>query len=215
MKYIFKILIFALIIASLSCSGGHREEPGGYVIPEFYLSPEEINEFLDETFAAYPDITRVVTIGNSVSGREMKAIIISGDPVEPGTKPRIRLTGGIHGSEIISAQIMVYFIRYLVENYDIDNDIKSLVDSRYIAVIPVLNPDGLAVARRLNLGAEGNGGVDLNRNFSVQWAPGSDHGDEPFSEPETQAFREYSLEENFLYSSESSQYLHRSKGSMS
>jgi len=195
MKYIFKILIFALIIASLSCSNGHREEPGGYVIPEFYHSPEEINEFLDETFAAYPDITRVVRIGDSVSGREIKAIIISGDPVEPGSKPRIRLTGGIHGSEIISAEIMVYFIRYLVENYDADdadNEITALIDSRYIAIIPVLNPDGLAVAGRRN-----DNGVDLNRNFSVEWAPGSTHGDEPFSEPETQAFREYSLEENF------------------
>ena len=192
MKYIFKILISAFIIASLSCSNGHREEPGGYVIPGFYHSPEEINDFLDEIESLYPAFTRVVKIGESVSGREIKAIIISGSPAAPGTKPRIRLTGGIHGSEIISAELMVYFIRYLVENYDTDNDIKSLVDSRYIAVIPVLNPDGLAVAGRRN-----DNGVDLNRNFSSTWQPGAGYGSAAFSEPETQALRDFSIEENF------------------
>lgn len=192
MKYLFKILIFALITAAFSCSSDHREEPGGYAIPEFYHSPEEINIFLNETNIAYPNITRIARVGYSVSGRDIKAIIISGDPDNPGTKPRIRLTGGIHGSEIISSEIMVYLIEYLVENYNTDNDIKNLVDSRYIAVIPVLNPDGLAVAGRRN-----DNGVDLNRNFSPTWAAGYGYGSGPFSEPESKALRNFSIEQNF------------------
>ncbi len=195
MKYFFEILILALIVAALSCASDHREEPGGYVIPEFYHSPDEINTFLAATEAAYPEITRVVTIGKSVSGREIKAIIISGNPDAPESKPRIRLTGGIHGSEIISSEIMIYFIKYLVENYnvnDTDNEITKLINSRYIAIIPVLNPDGLAVAGRRN-----DNGVDLNRNFDANWASGSGHGTEAFSEPESQALRKFSLEQNF------------------
>jgi hypothetical protein len=89
---------------------------------------------------------------------------------------------------------MIYFIRYLLESYGADADIKNLVDSRYIAIIPVLNPDGLAVAGRLN-----DAGVDLNRNFSTTWIPESDEHfvDNPFSEPELQAMRDFSLQENF------------------
>ncbi len=34
MKYFFEILILALLVAALSCASDHREEPGGYVIPE-------------------------------------------------------------------------------------------------------------------------------------------------------------------------------------
>lgn len=192
MKHFFEILILALIVASLSCASDHREEPGGYVIPEFYHSPDEINTFLEKTQDAYPKITRVEIIGKSVSGRDIKAIIISGDPYAPESKPRIRLTGGIHGSEIISSEIMIYFIRYLVENYATDSDIKSLVDSRYIAIIPVLNPDGLAVAGRRN-----DNGVDLNRNFDANWTGGSGHGSGSFSEPESQALRDFSIEQNF------------------
>lgn len=192
MKYLFKIIVFALIIATLSCGSDHREEPGGYSIPEFYHTPEEINTFLAEIQATYPDITRVVPVGKSVSGREIKAIIISDKPGEPESKPRIRLTGGIHGSEIISSEIMIYFIKYLTENYDSDDDIKSLVNSRYIVVIPVLNPDGLAVAGRRN-----DNGVDLNRNFSSNWKDGYGYGSGPFSEPESQALRDFSLEQNF------------------
>ncbi len=195
MKHFFEILVLALIVAALSCASDHREEPGGYVIPEFYHSPEEINIFLEDIHKKYKDITRVITIGNSVSGRDIKAIIISGNPYAPESKPRIRLTGGIHGSEIISSEIMIYFIRYLVENYnvkDTDNEITKLIDSRYIAIIPVLNPDGLAVAGRRN-----DNGVDLNRNFDANWASGSGHGTEAFSEPESQALRKFSLEQNF------------------
>lgn len=195
MKHFFEILVLALIVAALSCGSDHREEPGGYVIPEFYHSPDEINTFLAATEAAYPEITRVVTIGKSVSGREIKAIIISGNPDAPESKPRIRLTGGIHGSEIISSEIMIYFIKYLVENYnvnDTDNEITKLINSRYIAIIPVLNPDGLAVAGRRN-----DNGVDLNRNFDANWAEGSGHGTEAFSEPESQALRDFSIEQNF------------------
>ncbi len=191
-KYLIKILTAAMIIAALSCSGSHMEEPGGYVIPEFYHSPEEINIFLDDMNTLYPGITRVETIGQSVSGRDIKALIISGTPDNPGTKPRVRLTGGIHGSELISSELMIYFIRYLVENYGADADIKNLVDSRYIAIIPVLNPDGLAVAGRRN-----DNGVDLNRNFSYAWTDGYGYGSGPFSEPESQALRDFSLQENF------------------
>lgn len=192
MKLLIKILLYAVIIAALSCSGSHMEEPGGYVIPEFYHTPEEINTFLDDMNTLYPGITRTVTIGQSVSGRDIKALIISGNPDNPGTKPRVRLTGGIHGSELISSELMIYFIRYLLESYGADADITTLVDSRYIAIIPVLNPDGLAVAGRRN-----DNGVDLNRNFSYAWATGYGYGEAPFSEPESQALRDFSLQENF------------------
>jgi murein peptide amidase A len=55
-----------------------------------------------------------------------------------------------------------------------------------IDLVPNLDPDGLAEGTRLN-----GAGVDLNRNFSVDWRPIGKPGDpeysgpQPFSEPET------------------------------
>lgn len=88
---------------------------------------------------------------------------------------------------------MVRFARYLAENYS--GATKDLIDSRYIVIVPVLNPDGYNKGIRYNAS-----GVDLNRNCSViyegtdKFLPSSIHGDFPFSEPESQALRDYTLE---------------------
>lgn len=66
---------------------------------------------------------------------------------------------------------------------------------------PVAEPDGACLARSYpNTDANADRGVDLNRNYGVEWAgPGTQttrtgqtyHGPAPFSEPETEAFRRF------------------------
>jgi len=56
----------------------------------------------------------------------------------------------------------------------------------------MLNPDGVRALRRYNAN-----GVDLNRNFDVEFLPSISHGSEPFSEPESKALRDYSQGKRF------------------
>ncbi len=194
-KYIVPLL-FALSLLSFSCSNldeGSIREGDKFAIPGIYHDPDEIEAFMVKASLAYPGITKLETVGTSVSGRPIYSLIISDNP---GTvevdEPRVRLTGSIHGNEYISGEILLRYIDYLTENYNGSASVTDLVNSRYIAVIPVLNPDGLGASSRYN----GNG-VDLNRNFSRAWTAGGSHGTSPFSEPETGAFRDYSLSRGF------------------
>ncbi len=135
----------------------------------------------------------------------MPAIVISDNPENAlENEPRIRLTGGVHGSEIISVEVMLHFVEHLVSSYATDVTVKSLVDNNYIVVIPVLNPDGYMATSRRNAH-----GIDLNRNCSVlhdtdgdgtaeeYFTAGGDHGSAFFTEPETSALKSFSEEQIF------------------
>ncbi len=196
------LFILAGVIFSSCAAERHRHkytEGDTFTRPPVYHSPESMATELNMLHAAYPLITSTSTVGYSVSGRPIYAFIISGNPATStinisGTdfyKPRIRLTGSIHGNEYISGEILISFIKYLLQNYDAahpEYNVTRLVDTRYIAIIPMLNPDGVASSTRNNAH-----GVDLNRNFSYKWTSGGDHGTSSFSQPESAALRDYSL----------------------
>lgn len=190
MKTYYKYLTLLILLLFISCSGGSSDSLYQY------HTPEEINAFLDEIKLHYPHITSIETVGYSQSENHViKALVISGSPTDPAANPAVRLTGGIHGNEKMSVELMIRLIEYLTSNYSSNPDVKDLVDSRYICIIPVLNPDGLAADSRYN-----SRGVDLNRNFNDagnHWTSTSHSGAAPFSESETSALKIFSLPKNF------------------
>lgn len=117
--------------------------------------------------------------------------------------------GGIHGGYSWNTSLVSYeLMDYLEENEE------PLPSNVKVTVIPVLNPDGLALvagtssrflasavdtelAAKIDGRLNGNG-VDLNRNFDCDWqSEGTwrsrtvSGGDSAFSEPESAAFRDY------------------------
>lgn len=184
MKIYYKYIITFILLIFISCSnGGSRSNDEKYQYP----TPDEVNQFLEEINANYPGFTSLVTIGQSESGRDIKALIISDNPTDLESEPAVRLTGGIHGNEKMSVELLIRFIEYLTSNYDSNTSVNDLVNSRYICIIPVLNPDGLANNSRYNIN-----GVDLNRNFDDHWYSDYHHGEFAFSENETAALKDFS-----------------------
>ncbi len=145
----------------------------------------------------------ITTIGTSVEGREIRAYHF-------GTGDReLLLIGGMHGGYSWNTAALAYeLIDWLAE------DPKVIPTGVRVTVVPVLNPDGLVkvtaatssftaknvtgnettkVASRFNANK-----VDLNRNFDCEWASQGtwqsrtvSGGSAPFSEPESQALRDY------------------------
>jgi hypothetical protein len=142
-------------------------------------------------------------IGTSVEGRDIMAYHFGTGETE------LLLVGGMHGGYEWNTVSLAYeFVDYFEENP------SAVPANQRITIVPVLNPDGLYktvgsagrftqadVPSSLSETVPGRfnaNDVDLNRNFDCNWQRTGtwqsrevSGGTEPFSEPESQALRNY------------------------
>lgn len=187
----------------------HRDDMGGY------KTFSEIVEELDRLHEEFSDIvSSPFSIGESVEGRPLWMVRVSDNPEDDEDEPEVLFTALIHSREVITAEVLLRTIRYLGEQYQEDRAVRELVEERELYFLPCHNPDGYVYNEetnprgggmwRKNRRDNGNGtfGVDLNRNFGYRW--GYDNigssptprdetyrGSNPFSEPETDAIRNF------------------------
>jgi carboxypeptidase T len=193
--------------------GGHE---GIFDFPkgdERFHDYRRMTEAMQQLEARNPDIARLHTIGKSVEGRDLLAIHINTTPddLKAGTsgKPGAIFMGNHHAREHVSLEIPLMLAEYLLEHRR-EPQIDKLLAGRDIWIIPMVNPDGvehdISGTRykmwRKNRRNNGNGsyGVDLNRNYGFGWGTGGSStntssdvymGPSAFSEPETQAIRDF------------------------
>lgn len=186
----------------------------GYGSMGGFYTLAEINAKLDTMYMLYPNIiTPKFSVGNSIENRPIYAVKISDNPTINESEPQVHINALIHAREPQGMMTVMYYMYYLLENYGTDPEVTYLVNNREIYFIPCINPDGYEYNRQTNPGGGGmwrknrrnNGGsygVDLNRNFGYMWGydnvgssgtPSSEtyRGTAPFSEPETQAIRDF------------------------
>lgn len=162
-----------------------------------YPSITEIYDSIDDVVAAHPDICRKVTIGTSVQGRAIEAVVVSDNVSTEEIEPEMRVGGAIHGDEKTSAMTALNFLEVVTDSYATSPMCQYIVDNTELWVIPVINPDGYVANQRYNAN-----GIDLNRNCSYM-GPGGGGGSVAFSEPETSALRDITMQnwpdvENFV-----------------
>uniref|UniRef100_A0AAF5RWY7 Zinc carboxypeptidase A 1 n=1 Tax=Wuchereria bancrofti TaxID=6293 RepID=A0AAF5RWY7_WUCBA len=110
-----------------------------------YHSYNEMIDYLNQLNAAYPDRTDVTNIGITHEGRPIKLIKI-GKPRQ-FRKAGIWIDGGIHAREWVSPATVLYIIDQLVTKYDVNPQIRRLVDDMDWFIVPLLNPDGYEYTR--------------------------------------------------------------------
>lgn len=180
-----------------------------------FFTYAQMEQILDDMQAQFPDlISRKAPIGNfrSWENRPIYWLRISDNPDKDENEPEVLYTAVHHAREPNGLSQLIFFMWYLLENYESDSEIKYLVDHSELYFVPCINPDGYIYNEtikpnggglwRKNRRNNGNGtfGVDLNRNYGYEWGEGYNgsssnpssstyRGDVPFSEPETQAIR--------------------------
>ena len=211
-----------------------------------YHSVEEIYGVLDslDQIEEISDYFHLDTIGFSTQENiPILAVRISDNAHMKEDEPRVLFIGQVHAEEILGVEIIMDLIDDLLfPDPSILSHMNILKQYLDIWLIPTANPEGLNVVHegldfsyrknKRDLSPEGPfpnnafdydpsigndiDGVDLNRNFSFNWAFGdtflepdnSDYashydyykGEEPFSESEARAIRDLALENDFVFS---------------
>ncbi|HTE13008.1 MAG TPA: M14 family zinc carboxypeptidase, partial [Chitinophagaceae bacterium] len=147
-----------------------------------YYSFPQMEAAMTALVAAYPTIASKTSLGKTYQNRDIWVIKISDNVATDETnEPEVLYMGLQHAREAITGASMIYFMQYLCEQYSKDTRIKNLVDNREIFIIPCFNPDGWEYNRSTDPNgggdwrknrkpnAGGSFGVDLNRNWGVDW----------------------------------------------
>ncbi len=204
----------------------------------FYTYSQLLQE-LDDMFSLYPnlitakaDISSFTTEGTPdsgtsppIGGNTIKWVKISDNPNSNSEgEPQVLYTSLHHAREPASLSQLLFFMWYLLENYDTDEEIQALVDNTELYFVPVVNPDGYLYNELTDPNGGGlwrknrkdGNGVDNNRNYDYYidgdpsnntWGgPGSSsnpasplyHGTGPFSEVENQAMRWFVEQHDFV-----------------
>jgi hypothetical protein len=188
-----------------------------------YKNLADIDHYLDTLIANHPTIVSAkVNLGMTNNFNFQYAVKISNSPNADNGKPEVLYTACIHAREVITPEVLINVINYLVRNYGSNPDVTSLVDNRQLWFVLVVNPDGYVYNEITNPSGNGmwrknrrdNGdgtfGVDLNRNYGYAWGfdnSGSSpvtndetyRGPSAFSELETQHMRDFQLAHNFIF----------------
>ncbi len=186
-----------------------------------YHTYDEMLSALEQMVLDFPALTRLDTIGTSIEGRVIVALKISDNAGFDEGETEVLIVGCHHARELMSVDVPLMFAGYLLSNYGVSSFVTSMVDEREIWIAPMINPDGHVYVQnnhtddwwnwwRKNRRDNGDGsiGVDLNRNYGYQWGY-DDVGSSPdpfnllyrgpyaFSEPETQAVRDFCATREF------------------
>lgn len=185
------------------------EFPRGY---EGYHSYAEVAAATKAVADARPDIARRLIIGYSNAGRHIYAMKISDNVTTDESEPEVVYDGGHHADEHMGVEMTLRIMRWLVDGYGTDPRITSIVNSREIYIVFLVNPDGAEYDiaggrfhwwRKNRQPTPGTGyiGTDLNRNYGYRWGGGGRTSTNPaaityrgpaaWSAPETRAMRDF------------------------
>ena len=206
-----------------------------------YFTYQEVLDELDQMKALYPNlittksnISTFLTQGQpdnsvtpSIGDNGIKWVKISDNPDTSEQEPQILYSAIHHAREPMSLHQLIFYMWYLLENYQTNPEIQSIVNNTELFFVPVVNPDGYLYNEKTNPNGggfwrknrrnNGNGtfGVDNNRNYEFfidgnpnngMWGgegssgnPESQvyRGSSPFSEVENQAMKWFVEQHNF------------------
>jgi murein tripeptide amidase MpaA len=161
-----------------------------------------MNAFVEDLNKKYPEMTKIISIGKSIGGKNLFGIIVHAPNFNP-KKKAVHISGLTHAREFISGMVAQYVPYKLLNDYPTNPKVKKILNALNIIVIPSINPDGYTYAfttnrmwrKNRNPNTGGCIGVDLMRNYPEGYGVGASSsecaetykGISPLSEAESKA----------------------------
>ena len=172
----------------------------------------ELQKDISKIAKRYPFI-QIETIGSSINCRDIYALRLGSGEKE------VFYNGTHHALEWITSKLLMRFVfdyckAYIKGTRIKGYDIRKLFHSVSIYIVPMVNPDGIEIAKYNSKWQANARGVDLNHNYDASWKEGFDiaktmgygrpgatkySGRCPESEPETRAVANFTRSKSFEY----------------
>jgi hypothetical protein len=124
-----------------------------------YYDHAGLTAILTRLNRAFPELTRLYSIGKSTQGRELWCLEVTARNVgDPDRKPGMYIDGNIHGNEVQAGETVAYTAWYLCHQYDRLEKVTELLDERVFYLVPSINPDGRDLW--LNRGGRARSGLE-------------------------------------------------------
>ncbi len=159
------ILLFSYLVLALSGTGHAKDvsrkpragNPAKHSFPALGISAERKvqvawNRFYDHVglgailarlHKAFPDLTKLYSIGKSSQGRDIWCLEITARNIgDPDRKPGMYIDGNIHGNEVQTGETVAYTAWYLCHQYGRLEKVTALLNDRVFYLLPTINPDG-------------------------------------------------------------------------
>ncbi|XP_072148516.1 metallocarboxypeptidase A-like protein MCYG_01475 isoform X2 [Setaria viridis] len=207
-------LLLTLALALTVAAAGKISADRTPISRDIYHSSDSLLREIKDLVARHSNKLSMDTIRTSNKGYSAELFVVTFNPVKEsvdnGSKVHILLvivfqSFGQHGRELITSEVALRLLYILTEKHKIAgvdlSSFEKVLDNLVIKVVPMENLNGRRRVEEGELCDRRNGrGVDLNRNWSVDWGkkekdydPYEENpGIAPFSEPETQIMRELS-----------------------
>jgi len=214
----FSGLLLTALFAAGSAVPAEAGAPNFPPADSLYHNYPEMVAHIHDVAAAHPDIVKLFNLGSSYLGRTIWAAKVSDNVAIDETEPEVLFDGLHHAAEYMSAEMTIYILNLLTSNYGgtgaLGQRVTSLVNSREIWIVFMVNPDGFQYSltgnpyrpwRKNRQPTPGSTyvGTDLNRNYDFHWGccggsspnPGNAdyRGPHAFSAPETQVMHDFIL----------------------
>jgi hypothetical protein len=128
-------------------------------------TPDEVSSYLARLDRGFPQ-ARVKTIGVTVQGRSLQALVLSSEPsadVYTPDRMTVAIVGSQHGTEAAGAESLLFVARDLLTG-----SLRYVLHDMDVILIPDANPDGREKFQRANAN-----GVNLNVDFVALSQPES------------------------------------------
>lgn len=204
------------------------DDPENFVLGSMggYFTYEEFLGHIDYMSATWPDLITVKSPIGDFETHEDRPIYwlkISDNPnLGEEDESEVLYTALHHAREPASLSVLIYYMYYLLENYETDSAVAGLINNTEMYFVPMINPDGYnhnqntnpdgggmwRKNKRDNTGNLSQAGVDLNRNYGYEWgglgastnmSDETYRGPSAFSEPESQAIKYFCDNHEFKF----------------
>jgi hypothetical protein len=132
------VVLFLLLL--VPCARAEEDPPLAWLTFDRYYDVPQVEAALRRIHEAYPDRTRLASMGKSREGRDLWVLTVfdatSGDP---DTRPAMYIDANTHGNEVQTTEVALFTIKYLLTKDD--PWLRDLLRRVTFHVAPCVNPD--------------------------------------------------------------------------